>query len=222
MVAKYRSLLFNLRDAKNVKLRERVILGELVPSTLVKLTPDELANDELANWRAEEIRRIARESQMSRMMNKDGPIVMSTKKGEEIIQPATAPVIVPTTVPKEFVSVADIEPEPTAKHGTANGSSGDGGSIASGSSSFGPSVSSVSSASASSVSPFAVPDPALPSATTTTTTTTTTVAPTPTLTAVSRPITSFTHIIGGTFFCVAYSFVTNTYSPRCRRCTQIV
>jgi hypothetical protein len=49
--AKCRSLLFNLRDAKNPLLRLRVLRGELPPEQLCRLSAEELASPELAELR---------------------------------------------------------------------------------------------------------------------------------------------------------------------------
>ena len=42
--AKYRSLIFNLRDAANPDLRARVLKGELPPDKLVQLSAEGLAS----------------------------------------------------------------------------------------------------------------------------------------------------------------------------------
>eukprot|EP00245_Coleochaete_scutata_P018483 TRINITY_DN962_c0_g1_i2.p1 TRINITY_DN962_c0_g1~~TRINITY_DN962_c0_g1_i2.p1 ORF type:complete len:346 (-),score=101.93 TRINITY_DN962_c0_g1_i2:129-1100(-) len=43
--AKYRSLLFNLKDAKNPDLRRRVLLGEVEPERVIKMSSDDMASD---------------------------------------------------------------------------------------------------------------------------------------------------------------------------------
>lgn len=50
---KYRSLVFNLKDQKN-NLFRRVADKSLSPHQLVRLTPEELASTELAQWRERE------------------------------------------------------------------------------------------------------------------------------------------------------------------------
>ncbi|KAJ6810667.1 transcription elongation factor TFIIS [Iris pallida] len=49
--AKYRSIMFNLKDPKNPDFRRRVLLGEVKPGGLVDLAPEDMASDErkLAN-----------------------------------------------------------------------------------------------------------------------------------------------------------------------------
>ncbi|GIL77933.1 hypothetical protein Vretimale_6533 [Volvox reticuliferus] len=44
--AKARSLCFNLKDAKNPDLRERVLSGSIPPETLVRMSAEEMASDE--------------------------------------------------------------------------------------------------------------------------------------------------------------------------------
>jgi len=60
--AKYRSLLANLRDAKNDSLRHRIYAGLLSPETVVRLSAEELANEELSRKREEERRRLLNEA----------------------------------------------------------------------------------------------------------------------------------------------------------------
>ncbi|KAF5829228.1 transcription factor S-II, central domain-containing protein, partial [Dunaliella salina] len=48
---KFRSLVFNLKDANNPDLRARVLQGELAPDALVLLSTAELASRQLSAWR---------------------------------------------------------------------------------------------------------------------------------------------------------------------------
>lgn len=48
---KGRSLLFNLKDRNNPTLRERVMSGEIPPERLCSMTAEELASEELSQWR---------------------------------------------------------------------------------------------------------------------------------------------------------------------------
>ncbi|ERN04195.1 hypothetical protein AMTRI_Chr08g168260 [Amborella trichopoda] len=43
---KYRSILFNLKDANNPDLRRRVLLGKIKPENLINMTPEEMASDQ--------------------------------------------------------------------------------------------------------------------------------------------------------------------------------
>ncbi|GAV74845.1 TFIIS_M domain-containing protein/SPOC domain-containing protein [Cephalotus follicularis] len=48
---KGRSLLFNLKDRNNPELRERVVSGDIPPDRLCSMTAEELASEELSQWR---------------------------------------------------------------------------------------------------------------------------------------------------------------------------
>nr|XP_010915021.1 uncharacterized protein LOC105040260 [Elaeis guineensis]XP_010915022.1 uncharacterized protein LOC105040260 [Elaeis guineensis]XP_029118958.1 uncharacterized protein LOC105040260 [Elaeis guineensis] len=48
---KGRSLLFNLKDRSNPELRERVLSGDIAPERLCAMTAEELASEELSQWR---------------------------------------------------------------------------------------------------------------------------------------------------------------------------
>lgn len=41
---KYRSLLFNLKDASNPELRARVLMGDIPPAKLVRMSSEQLAS----------------------------------------------------------------------------------------------------------------------------------------------------------------------------------
>ena len=41
---KYRTLLFNLKDAHNPELRARVLMGDIPPAKLVRMTSEQLAS----------------------------------------------------------------------------------------------------------------------------------------------------------------------------------
>ena len=49
--ARFRDMIQNLKDFKNPKFRERVECGELKPAALVVLTADEMASQEVADWK---------------------------------------------------------------------------------------------------------------------------------------------------------------------------
>ncbi|XP_038657705.1 PHD finger protein 3-like [Scyliorhinus canicula] len=51
---KYRSLMFNLKDPRNMQLFRQVLLGEITPQRLVLMSPTELASLELMEWRKRE------------------------------------------------------------------------------------------------------------------------------------------------------------------------
>eukprot|EP00803_Ostreobium_quekettii_P008282 evm.model.scf_2202.2 EVM.evm.TU.scf_2202.2 scf_2202:17793-23519(-) len=50
---KFRSLHFNLTDAKNPDLRAQVVMGKIAPDVLVRMGPNELASSELNKWRSQ-------------------------------------------------------------------------------------------------------------------------------------------------------------------------
>ncbi|XVF37390.1 hypothetical protein REPUB_Repub20aG0004000 [Reevesia pubescens] len=43
---KYRSIMFNMKDANNPDLRRKVLLGEVKPERLITMTPEEMASDQ--------------------------------------------------------------------------------------------------------------------------------------------------------------------------------
>ncbi|KAG7472394.1 hypothetical protein MATL_G00108350 [Megalops atlanticus] len=51
---KYRSIMFSLKDPKNKGLFYRVIMGEVTPCRLVRLTPEELLSKDMSEWRHRE------------------------------------------------------------------------------------------------------------------------------------------------------------------------
>ncbi|KAH3740031.1 hypothetical protein DPMN_046726, partial [Dreissena polymorpha] len=52
--AKYRSLVFNIKDPKNNGLFRKILNHRIRPSKLVRMSADELASKELAQWREQE------------------------------------------------------------------------------------------------------------------------------------------------------------------------
>ena len=80
--SKFRSISFNLKDAKNSALRERVLSGELLPEQLVQLSSEEMANQEL-RAQAEKIREEGVAQSVIKVQT--GPRIRRTHKGEEIV-----------------------------------------------------------------------------------------------------------------------------------------
>ena len=76
---KYRSLQFNLKDAKNIRLRERLLRGEITPATLIRLPSEELGS--------EDIKAAAKSIQQSSLKTVFKP-VLSDKKEEPKETPA--------------------------------------------------------------------------------------------------------------------------------------
>ncbi|KAI5059235.1 hypothetical protein GOP47_0025554 [Adiantum capillus-veneris] len=43
---KYRSIMFNIKDANNPDFRRKILLGDLTPGDIINLTPDQMASDQ--------------------------------------------------------------------------------------------------------------------------------------------------------------------------------
>jgi hypothetical protein len=79
---KFRSISFNLKDVKNTSLRDRVLSGNLPPEELVKMSSEEMANQELR----EQAERIREEGVAQSVLKvQEGPRIRRTHKGEEIV-----------------------------------------------------------------------------------------------------------------------------------------
>ncbi|KAG8657373.1 death-inducer obliterator 1 isoform X3 [Manihot esculenta] len=79
---KGRSLLFNLKDRNNPELSERVMSGEIPPERLCSMTAEELASEELSQWRIAKAEELA---QMVVLPDSDVDmrrLVKKTHKGE--------------------------------------------------------------------------------------------------------------------------------------------
>lgn len=100
-LTKYRSLIFNLKDAKNQGLVKNVITGEISPAKLVRMSHDEMASHELAKWREMEnkhsIELIKRDAELAAQQ----VIVKKTHKGEEVIAP-------PLVIKKQEGSTSEV------------------------------------------------------------------------------------------------------------------
>ncbi|XP_060080403.1 uncharacterized protein LOC132559794 [Ylistrum balloti] len=98
--AKYRSLIFNLKDSKNQGLFRKVLSGTIKPHKLVRMTAEELASRELAMWREYETKHNLEMIEMTEKehMNEQHTIVKKTHKGE-------------VTLEEEDLSTLDSKPE---------------------------------------------------------------------------------------------------------------
>lgn len=86
--AKYRSLLFNIKDPKNLNFFKKIMFKWVTPFQLVRMTADEMASQELAEWRERENKHqieMIRKTELD-MMNQSKSLLMKTHKGEEIIE----------------------------------------------------------------------------------------------------------------------------------------
>lgn len=85
---KYRSLVFNIKDPKNLNFFKKIMFKWVTPHQLVRMTADEMASQELAEWRERENKHqieMIRKTELD-MMNQSKTLVMKTHKGEEIIE----------------------------------------------------------------------------------------------------------------------------------------
>ncbi|KAH8318668.1 hypothetical protein KR074_001189 [Drosophila pseudoananassae] len=103
--SKYRSLMFNIKDRKNRTLFEKICAKQVEPKQLVRMTPEQLASQELAKWREEENRH---QLDMIKKSELDMLYVVSTHKGEEVVTSK-----VDVTLPEEEASEASpVEKKP--------------------------------------------------------------------------------------------------------------
>ncbi|XP_051946392.1 PHD finger protein 3-like isoform X2 [Xyrauchen texanus] len=114
---KYRSLTFNLKDAKNNVLFRRVLKGEVSPADLVRMTGEELASKELAAWRQRENRHTIEMIEKEQREAERRPITKITHKGEieiENQEPTKAPEAIEVEPVPKAVEVPEEKP-PEAK-----------------------------------------------------------------------------------------------------------
>ncbi|XP_028028225.1 death-inducer obliterator 1 isoform X2 [Bombyx mandarina] len=86
--AKYRSLMFNIKDRKNLTLWEKICDKTLTPKQLVRLSPEELASQELAEWRDQEAKHqleLIKKSELD-LLAANKTYVLKTHKGEEVME----------------------------------------------------------------------------------------------------------------------------------------
>lgn len=85
---KFRSLIFNLKDTKNLGLFRQVAERQIIPTRLVRMTAEELASKELAEWRERETKHQLDMIQKTEMelMNMSNKVLVKTHKGEEVIE----------------------------------------------------------------------------------------------------------------------------------------
>lgn len=112
--SKYRSLMFNIKDRKNKTLFEKICAKQVDPKQLVRMTPAELASQELAKWREEENRHqldMIKKSELD-LLSCAQNYVVKTHKGEEVIET------------KLDVTLPDEELEKEPNKGTTESSDG--------------------------------------------------------------------------------------------------
>ncbi|KAK6618097.1 hypothetical protein RUM44_002539 [Polyplax serrata] len=111
--SKYRSLVFNIKDPKNETLYKKIVDNSISPKELVKLSPEELASQELARWREKENQHqleMIKKTELE-LMTKGNTYIMKSHKGEQVIESdqsekvaAYAAEIDPNTPAQELVS----------------------------------------------------------------------------------------------------------------------
>ncbi|KAI9015137.1 transcription factor S-II, central domain-containing protein [Gaertneriomyces semiglobifer] len=77
---RFRSLMFNLKDNRNLRLRRRILCGDVSPHELVRLPPEDLGNDDI-KAAAEEARRRSLHDSI-RIQEEDATFIRKTHKGE--------------------------------------------------------------------------------------------------------------------------------------------
>ncbi|OWR47744.1 Death-inducer obliterator 1 [Danaus plexippus plexippus] len=86
--AKYRSLMFNIKDRKNLSLWEKICEKVITPKQLVRFSPEELASQELAQWRDKEAKHqleLIKKSEID-LLAASKTYVLKTHKGEEVME----------------------------------------------------------------------------------------------------------------------------------------
>ncbi|KPI94969.1 PHD finger protein 3 [Papilio xuthus] len=86
--AKYRSLMFNIKDRKNLSLWQKICDRTITPQQLVRLSPEELASQELAQWRDKEVKHsleLIKKSELD-LLAANKTYVLKTHKGEEVME----------------------------------------------------------------------------------------------------------------------------------------
>uniref|UniRef100_A0A182J9R2 PHD-type domain-containing protein n=1 Tax=Anopheles atroparvus TaxID=41427 RepID=A0A182J9R2_ANOAO len=88
---KYRSLVFNIKDRKNLSLFQKISEKSIEPKQLVRMTAEELASQELAQWRENETKHqleMIKKSELDLLACAKN-YVLKTHKGEEVIEGKT-------------------------------------------------------------------------------------------------------------------------------------
>ncbi|XP_074031171.1 uncharacterized protein isoform X2 [Leptinotarsa decemlineata] len=108
---KYRSLIFNIKDAKNQTLWRRICEKAINPYELVRLSPDDLASQELALWREREAKHsldMIKKSELE-LLNCNRQYVLKTHKGEQVVEDDRVDKIDNTEVIKSLTEGAPLD-----------------------------------------------------------------------------------------------------------------
>ncbi|XP_059480576.1 death-inducer obliterator 1 isoform X2 [Neocloeon triangulifer] len=85
--AKFRSIHFNVKDPKNLTLFKKIITGEYIPHQLVRLSSEDLASKELAEWREQEEKHQIEMIKKTEMdLLQQNVTYIKTHKGEQMIE----------------------------------------------------------------------------------------------------------------------------------------
>ncbi|XP_052241831.1 death-inducer obliterator 1-like isoform X2 [Dreissena polymorpha] len=123
--AKYRSLVFNIKDPKNNGLFRKILNHRIRPSKLVRMSADELASKELAQWREQETKHTLEMIKQVETSNLKEPVHLTKKthKGEVEVEEedadlsALADEVKPETTKVELKPESENLPDSTDDHG---------------------------------------------------------------------------------------------------------
>lgn len=107
--AKYRSLIFNIKDRKNTTLFSKISDKSIDAKQLVRMNPEEMASQELAQWRENENKHqleMIKKSELD-LLACTKNYVLKTHKGEEVIESKVADCVEldPTVAVEDVVSM---------------------------------------------------------------------------------------------------------------------
>lgn len=104
--AKYRSLVFNIKDTKNLTLFRKIADRSLTPDAVVRLSAEEMASQELAEWREKETKHqleMIKKNELD-LMAQAKSIVVKTHKGEQVIENDRSDPVDPKTAVQDIVT----------------------------------------------------------------------------------------------------------------------
>lgn len=86
--AKYRSLVFNIKDEKNNGLFRKIVSAKISPRSLVNMTADEMASKELQQWRQAELKNDIEKIKSHELdiLARGTKYVLKSHKGEQVIE----------------------------------------------------------------------------------------------------------------------------------------
>lgn len=120
---KYRSLIFNIKDKKNQTLLQKISKKVISAKQLVRMSPEELASQELAKWRENENKHqleMIKKSELD-MLACAKSYVLKTHKGEEVIENRKTDMVTldPATSVEDVVSVLNNSTVSSSSESTA-------------------------------------------------------------------------------------------------------